>query len=617
MAVHPAWANAIHHDSTSQYISSPLPHLGETVRVRLRTPLDAPITAVGIRTVPDGEPFHIHMHREAEDSLSVWWVGEFHVSMPQFNYRFRLTTPDGTYNYNQLGVYRADLPDHYDFRLLAGFAAPAWLHESVFYQIFPDRFYNGDPSNDIPPGAWTIGSHTTQRREWGAPVLHYREGGNLDFYGGDLPGIIAKLPYLHDLGVTALYLNPIFAARTNHRYDITDFEQIDPYLGGNGALAKLREALDSYGMRLILDVTLNHVGWFNRWFTAAQADPHTETAEYFTFNEHPHNYESWLGHRSLPKLNYRSQKLRDRAYRRPDSVLRRWLQPPYRIDGWRLDVFNMQGRQGAQQLGAEINREMRVAVKADNPDAYLMGEHFFDATSNLQGDQVDAVMNYQGFTFPVWRWLTNAMHDAHIPGKDLSPIPAEVMVEQWAHYRAAIPYTIALMQYNLLDSHDTVRFLNLVDGSIPKMKVGAALLLTYPGVPSLYYGDEIGLAGERDPDNRRCMPWDEQHWNQGLRAHYQRLIQLRRTVPALREGGFQALHAAGDVVCYQRMARDQRIVVIAWRAAIPAGEIPVAAGGIPDGYTLRDALSGADYTVHEGRIALPAQTEPGAVVLVG
>ncbi len=617
MAVPPAWADAVHHDSAALYVSRPLPRLGETVQVSLRTPVDSPITAVGIRTVPDGEPRFVPMQRERQDSLSVWWVGEFQVSMPHFNYRFRLTTPDGTYNYNQLGVYRADLPDHYDFRLLADFTAPAWVRDAVFYQIFPDRFYNGDPSNDIPPGAWTIGSHTTQRRAWGAPVLHYREGGNLDFYGGDLPGIIEKLPYLHDLGVTALYLNPIFAARTNHRYDITDFEQIDPYLGGNAALAKLREALDSYGMKVILDVTLNHVGWFHRWFTAAQADPRAETAEYFTFYEHPHNYESWLGHPSLPKLNYRSQKLRDRAYRQPDSVLRRWLRPPYRIDGWRLDVFNMQGRQGAQQLGAEINREMRAAVKADNPNVYLMGEHFFDATPNLQGDQVDAVMNYQGFTFPVWRWLGNMMHDAHIPGKDLVPIPAEVMVEQWAHHRAAIPYAIALMQYNLLCSHDTVRFLSLVDGSIPKMKVGAALLLTYPGVPSLYYGDEIGLAGERDPDNRRCMPWDENQWDQGLRAHYQRLIQLRRAAPALREGGFQVLHAAGDVVCYQRMTNDQRVVVIAWRAALPQTAIPVAAGGIPNGHAFREALSGAGYTVHEGRIALPAQTTPGAVVLVG
>ncbi|MDW8298638.1 MAG: alpha-amylase family glycosyl hydrolase [Anaerolineae bacterium] len=610
------WRIGVHHDGSALYVSNPLPTYGERVRITLRLPLESPVTGVALRSAPDGEQAFALMQESHRDSVCRYFVADLKITMPVNGYRFRLLTDEGIWHYNQLGVQRSEPLDHFDFKLLADFAAPTWLRDAVFYQIFPDRFYNGDPSNDVPPGAWTVGSFTVQRRKWGEPVMTWKEGGNLDFYGGDLVGIVQKLDYLTALGVNALYLNPIFAARTNHRYDVTDFYNIDPYLGGNKALADLRAALDALNMRLILDVTLNHCGWFNPWFTQAQANPNAPTAEFFTFHEHPERYEMWLGVPSLPKLNYRSQRLRDLMYRAPDSVLRRWLQPPYRIDGWRLDVANMQGRQGAQQLGHEIGREIRAAVKSEGRDRYLMGENFFDGTPHLQGDELDAVMNYQGFTLPLWRWLGGYDHGTgYYPLTSSVPISAQTLAEQWTTFRAAVPFVIARQQYNLLSSHDTRRFLNIVHGDKALAKLGAVLLFTYLGVPSVYYGDEIGLAGENDPDNRRCMIWEESSWDSDLLAHYKRLIALRRNASALCDGGFQHLYADSDLLAYQRQSEAQRLIVIGCRAHHEAVTVPIWHSGVPDGALLKDLLSGATYRVDNGILSLGSLRKGDALIL--
>ncbi len=610
------WRAAVHHDGSALYVSNPLPTYGERVQITLRLPLESPVTGVALRSAPDGEQHFSLMQEAYRDATCRYLVAELLITMPMNGYRFRLLTDDGMWHYNQHGIQRSEPLDHFDFKLLANFAAPSWLRDAVFYQIFPDRFYNGDPSNDVPPGAWSVGSFTVQRRNWGEPVMTWKESGNLDFFGGDLVGIMQKLDYLTALGVSALYLNPIFAARSNHRYDVTDFYNIDPYLGGNVALANLRAALDAVNMRMILDVTLNHCGWFNRWFTEAQADANAPTAEYFTFHDHPEHYEMWLGVPSLPKLNYRSTRLREVMYRAADSVLRRWLQPPYRIDGWRLDVANMQGRQGTQQLGHEIGREIRAAVKGDGQDRYLMGENFFDGTPHLQGDELDAVMNYQGFTMPLWRWLGGYDHGAgHYPLTNSLPISAETLAAQWATFRAAVPFAIARQQYNQLDSHDTRRFLSIVHGDKALAKLGAVLMFTYLGVPSVYYGNEIGLAGENDPDNRRCMIWDESAWDHDLLAHYKRLIALRRHASALCDGGLQHLYADADLIAYQRQSASQRLIVIGSRAERESVSVPVWQGGIAEGAQFSDLLNGGSYSVQSGALNLTNLSAGAALVL--
>lgn len=613
------WTAGLHHDGSALYVSNPLPKLGETVTIRLRAPLDAPVHAIYIRTAPDGEQHLAEMQKEEADSVSQWWAGKITITMPRVTYRFRLMSSEGGYWLTALGVSRADSPDGFDFKLLADFAAPDWLDDAVFYQIFPDRFYNGDPTNDVPDGAWTRDGFTTQRREWDTPVLPFKQAGMLDFYGGDLQGVTQKLDYLRDLGVNALFLNPIFTAYTNHRYDIADYHHVDPHLGGDAALAELRRALDERGMRLILDVTPNHCGDKNVWFKAAQADPNAETAEYFTFKKHPDDYESWLGIKLLVKLNYRSQKLRDAMYRAPDSVMRRWLREPYRIDGWRLDVANMTARQGVVQLAHKVWRELRRAVKAENPQAYIMGENFFDGTPHLQGDELDAIMNYQGFVIPLWGWLHGAIPDEFPASIDRSQLPAEVVAEQWGRFRAAVPWAVTAQQFNQLGSHDTPRILWLLGGDVAMLKLAVTVLMTFPGIPCVYYGDEIGMDGAGDPDNRRCMRWDETTWDHDLRGHYQRLIRLRRTAPALRQGGFQMLYAQGGLLAYQRQSAEQRLIVIAWRGPgeLPPTQLPVRHSGLADGVKLTDHLSGATYSVVDGCLPLAGLSPGAALVLEG
>ncbi len=614
------WTAGLHHDGSALYLSNPIPRHNDRITVRLRVPAAASIRAVFLRTAPDGENKLAPMHEVERDGVSAWWSGELHVHMPSNRYRFKIMTDEGAYFLNASGLSRAELPDTLDFNLLADYAAPEWVEDAVFYQIFPDRFYNGDPSTNVEPGEWSTNRFATQLRPWGAPLLPWHEAGNLDFYGGDLPGITQKLDYLADLGVNALYLTPIFTSYSNHRYDIADFFNVDPHLGGNEALAALRRALDAHKMRIILDVTLNHCGWKNGWFTEAQADLNAPTAEYFTFyNNAPNQYEAWLGVRSLPKFNYRSEALRDKMYRAPDSVLRSWLREPYRIDGWRLDVANMQARQGAIQLDHKMGRQLRRAVKGDRPDAYLYGEHFFDGTIHLGGDELDASMNYAGFTLPLWRWL--AGHELGTENRpesaDQTLMPAEALFEQWAYFRAVIPWAIARQQFNLLDSHDTPRILNKVDGDKRLVKLAVALLMTYVGVPCIYYGDEIGLPGGVDPDNRRCMIWNEADWDSDLREYFKKLIALRRTAPALRRGGFQALYAAGGLLAFQRQSAEQRLIVIGHRGpgATEQVTIPVWQGGLAEGTRLVDLIGGAEFTVKDGDIRVDRLEHGAALIL--
>jgi alpha-glucosidase len=606
----PQWTHTVHHDSSPYYLKE---NENGTKTVRLRTGVEAPIEQVFIRTAPDGEQKMTPMVRGGSDGVCQWWEGELHEAMPRTHYRFFLMTPQGGWWLTAAGVVRHTPTDGTDFKWIANFDTPEWVRDGVFYQIFPDRFADGDPSNNVMEGEYLAYGRPVVARQWGeAP--NPKQGG-IEFFGGDLQGIIEKLPYLQELGVTALYLNPIFTAPSNHKYDVADYENVDPHLGGNEGLVALRQALDERGMHLILDLVPNHCGSTHDWFREAMADRNAPTADFFTFHGED-DYEKWLGVPSLPKLNYRSETLREVMYAGENAIMRKWLRPPYRIDGWRLDVANMLARQGDSQLGHKVGRGMRRAIKGEFPDSFLLGENFFDASPHLQGEELDAAMNYRGFTFPVLQWLAGWEFGSQMQAAwaDTYRLPTSALAEQWQAYRAAIPWQIAIHQFNLLGSHDTARVLSVVQEDEGLAKVAATLLFTYPGVPSVYYGDEIGLRGTGDPSVRGCMPWDESAWNHDLRGFYQSLIRLRRTAPVLRWGGFQLLYADRETVAFLREAAEEKLIVVARRADDGLEAVSVLTGGIADGTRFRDELSGAETTISNGMLPLTNLASVGAQV---
>jgi len=601
------WPHSVHHDGSSCYaVANGTISLGSTVKLRVRTGLDAPVESIFVRTNPDGEQHMAPLRLIAKDPATCWWEGDIQISMVRNNYRFLLLTAEGNWWLTAAGMTRYTPTDATDFRILAHYDAPTWVGDTVFYQIFPDRFADGDPSNNVRDGEYVSYGKPVVARPWGEIPRPLRESGVVEFFGGDLWGITQHLDYLQDLGINALYLTPIFTSPSNHKYDTVDYKHVDAHFGGDEALIALRYALDEQGMRLMLDLVPNHCSTEHPWFLAAQADLNAPSAEFFTFHQWPDEYETWLGIQSLPKLNYRSLRLREEMYAADDSIARYWLKPPFRIDGWRIDVANTLARQRESQLGHKVGSGLRRAIKSLAPNAYFIGENMYDSTPQLQGDEFDATMNYRGFSIPLQQWLVGFdVSLAWRPGlQDSDMLPTEALADQWRAFIAAIPWQIAAQQFNLLGSHDTPRIQTVVGEDETLARMAAALLFTFPGTPSVYYGDEIGMTGGEDPDNRRCMIWDERAWNSGRRAFYQQFIHLRRSSPALRRGGFQILYAAGETLAFMREAPEERLIVVARRAPDGLMVLPVRHGGLPDGLVLQEVISGAETVVEQGMLSL-------------
>ncbi len=611
------WSQSVHHDGSSCYVvANENISLGSRVKLRVRTGLDAPVESIFVRTNPDGEQRLAPLRLIAKDAVTCWWEGDIQIGMLRNNYRFFLLTNEGNWWLNAAGMMRYTPTDAMDFRILAHYHPPTWVRDSVFYQIFPERFADGDPSNNVRDYEYECYGKPVVARPWGEIPRSLQESDAVEFFGGDLWGIIEHLDYLQDLGVNALYLTPIFTSPSNHKYDTVDYKHVDAHFGGDEALIALRNALDERDMRLMLDLVPNHCSAEHPWFLAAQIDPDAPSAEFFTFYQRPDDYETWTGVRSLPKLNYRSVHLREEMYAGEDSVARYWLKPPFRIDGWRVDVANMLARQGESQLEHKVGRGLRRAIKSTAPQAYLIGENFFDGSQQLQGDELDATMNYRGFCVPLQQWLVG--YDASLAWRPemREPVilPTEDLAEQWRTFIAAIPWQVAAQQFNLLGSHDTRRIQTVVGEDETLARIAATLLFTFPGTPSIYYGDEIGMVGSNDPDCRRCMSFDEREWNSGRRAFYKQFISLRRTSPALRRGGFQILYAAGETLAFMREAPEERLIVVARRAADGLLALPVRHGGLPDGLVLQEVISGAETVVEQGMLILSDLPDAGMQV---
>ena len=452
------------------------------------------------------------------------------------------------------------------------FATPDWVKQAVFYQIFPDRFANGDPSND-PENVQPWGS---------APAVS-------NFMGGDLQGIIDKLPYLADLGITALYLTPIFLSPSNHKYHTDDYYKVDPRFGTTETFKALIDAAHQRGMRVIIDGVFNHSG---RGFFAFTDILENEGASPYLKWYHisglplnpydgskPSNYEAWWGLRALPKFNTDHQPVRKYLL----DVASYWIEQG--ADGWRLDVPN-------EIADHEFWREFRRAVKGANPEAYIVGEIWSDASPWLDGTQFDAVMNY------VFRDLCrDYFAKAALRTSDFAN-GIDTLLQRY-------PREAMLSQLNLFGSHDTARFRSEAGGDINKIMLAALFQMTFPGSPCIYYGDEIGLEGGGDPYCRGCFPWDKSMWANDLRDWIKRLIAIRHAHVALRTGEWRTL-LAHDALKLHVFARwnESEVLVVALNASdrictldLPLGDVPM-----PDRVIVSELLSGETYAVRNTRI---------------
>ena len=455
---------------------------------------------------------------------------------------------------------------------------PKWVYDSIFYQIFPDRFANGDLTNDPP-----------NKQPWGTlpDITH--------FQGGDLAGIQQKLDYLLDLGVNAIYLNPIFLSTSTHRYNTTDYYKIDPKLGSMDDFKSLLNSAHQKGMRVILDGAFNHSGrGFFAFNDILENEADSPYLDWYHIKQFPlqaytggkaTNYVAWWGFKSLPKFNTDYPPVRKYLL----DVAKYWIEQG--IDGWRLDVPN------------EINddsfwAEFRQVVKSANHDAYLLGEIWEIDPRWVDDAHFDGLMNY-----PLRKAILSLIMDGRgVPG----------FIEDINALLNAYPFENLLAMYSLLSSHDVERVLTLLGGSEEKVHLAYTLLFGLPGVPAIYYGDEIGIEGGRDPDSRRAFPWDEGKWKRSLQEHIRSLVQVRRGHPALRHGKFEWVlnnRTPGGVAWLRKVDSGPSILIV----ANPTGtgvtlELDGLTGVNSEGTlpNLVDETHGAGFSSGVIRIPLPA-----------
>ena len=554
-----------HHDGSELYVSNSAPTLGERVTLKVRVPKKDPANSLFVRIIQDGEAVTYPMKKSKRTSVETWWQVSVEIVSTLTNYRFLLRNQRDFRWLNAEGVFARDVVDHCDFKLVAHREAPTWLRKSVFYQIFPDRFARSSIKRELPE--WAIA------REWNeTPALKNNETGQ-EFYGGDLVGVEEKLDHLSSLGVSAIYFTPIFASKSNHRYDASSFDEADPLLGGDEALISLRQAAEKRGIRVMSDLTTNHCGLGHQWIQDALSDKNSDKREFFYWSpKSKWGYVGWWNVPSLPKLNYTSQRLRNLMWGNQDSIVRRWLREPFKMSGWRIDVGNMTGRYYDNDYNQEIARSIRAAMEETNPDTWLVAENADFAASDLDGLGWHGTMNYNGFTKPLWYWINSGdkkIRDSFGMPAPLPKIDGIAMAEMMRQFAGGIPWRSLIASMILVGSHDRARFHTIVGKDVAKNIAGLTLLMTYPGVPSVFAGDEIGLEGYWGENGRRTIDWTKpEKWNVDLLYSYIELIDLRRNSHALAHGGIRWIEISADCVAYLRESKKESLLVFIARKGL-------------------------------------------------
>lgn len=586
-----------HHDGSETYVSNPAPDVGESVSVFVRVPRASGVTRALLRTYIDGEQSLAETSVDRETEHEVWLRAEFRVENPVVNYRWLLDgVPNGYQWLNGEGPFTRDVTDAADFRITTHRPPPAWAADAVLYQIFPDRFAK---SVDRRAPDWAI------PQRWDDAVIGSGPETPFQYFGGDLDGIAAHLDHIASIGANTLYLTPIFPARSNHRYDASTFDEVDPLLGGDEALARLSDAVHARSMRIMGDLTTNHCGAGHEWFQRAVADPDSPEASYFTFTHHPDEYVSWFGYRSLPKFDHRSPALRRALYEGQGSTVAKWL-GPHGLDGWRIDVANMTARQGTIDLNHMVATTIRATMAEANPESLLLAEHSHDASGDLLGDGWHGIMDYAGFSRPLWAWLKRPSAVVFAPGF-VTPVPTfsgHSMVASMRAFAAAVPWRARAHALTLVGSHDVARIATFLDRDEGLITVAFGMLASMPGIPMLWAGDEIGQEGVNGEDGRRPFPWDDAgSWDMDRLATTRSLFNARATSVALRHGGLRWLAVSDDAVTFLREAPDETVLVHAARAAHAPVRLPRAVAGAE----LSGLAGTADlHASREGVVTLPA-----------
>lgn len=651
MADKPLNKKAIFSDGTADFVSPCEPRAYETVTIRCRVGKDE---AEYVKAMVDEMPYIMHLEKTTE------YFDIYAVSIPledhPVSYYFRVETEKETLICNRQGVV-SDVNPYFNFCLIPGFHTPDWAKGAVMYQIFVDRFCNGDKTNDVVDDEYTyIDEHVTQVRDWNKMPASM---GVREFYGGDLQGVMDKLDYLQDLGVEVLYLNPIFVSPSNHKYDTQDYDYIDPHYGvivedggnvlaaddkenahatkyikrvvnmknleaSNAFFAKFVEEVHRRGMKVILDGVFNHCGSFNKWLDREKIydkdesyekgaflqedSPYHDFFHFYPDGSWPDNthYDSWWGNDTLPKLNYEESEHLEQYIH---GVARKWVAAPYHIDGWRLDVAADLGH--TPEYNHKFWKGFREAVKRENPEAIILAEHYGDPSAWLDGTQWDTVMNYDAFMEPISWFLTGMEKHSDARRDDLRG-NAAAFFGAMTDYGARFTTPSALVAMNELSNHDHSRFLtrtNHVVGrtafagphaanygvNLAVMRQAVLMQMTWVGAPTVYYGDEAGVCGWTDPDNRRSYPWgNEDH--ELIRFHKE-MIRIHKDYEVFSTGSLLYLHAENNLIGYGRFSeKEQAFVLVQVEGEEREVEVDVWRLGVADGSRMACMM----YTCEEG-----------------
>lgn len=610
--------NALFCDGTSDYVIPAEPGIHEKVRLRFRTARD---DAQEVCLISGREA--LQMQKISSGEVFDYYETEVQLTDTMFVYYFRIKSESEELCYHRCGVSEHPV-EYYNFRIMPGFSTPAWAKGAVMYQIFVDRFCNGDPSNDVEDGEYVyIGEPVCKVKDWNEfpAAMDIRR-----FHGGDLQGVLDKLDYLEELGVEVIYFNPLFVSPSNHKYDIQDYDYIDPHYGviiedggevlpegekdntratkyqkrtgdirnleaSNRLFAKLVEEMHTRGMRVILDGVFNHCGSFNKWmdreriyepqpeyekgaYVSAQS-PYRDFFHFFDEREeawpYNKNYDGWWGHDTLPKLNYEDSPTLEEYIL---NIGKKWVSPPYNADGWRLDVAADLGY--SNEYNHIFWENFRKAVKSANPQALILAEHYGDPGEWLQGDEWDSVMNYDAFMEPLTWFLTGMEKHSDERRTDLWG-NADNFVNTMNHFMASMLTPSLQVAMNELSNHDHSRFLtrtNHIVGRVAQlgskaaeeginlavMREAVAVQMTWVGAPTVYYGDEAGVCGFTDPDSRRTYPWGQE--NRELVEFHKEMIRIHKREKPLRTGSLKMLSWSSNVLAYARFQEGEQIIVV-------------------------------------------------------